>query len=203
MTHVKICGITNLKDAEDALGFGADAIGFVFAKSPRQISLNEAKKISKKVGPWITTVGVFVNERIQNILRIASECHLSVIQLHGDEAPPSLYSLRPYRIIKTFRIAEKKDFLKTKGYEADAYLFDTKTPDSYGGTGKSFDWSLIRTSRVPKPCIVSGGLNPDNVKAVIKMLSPYGVDVSSGVETRPGKKDAKLVKMFIQNAKQK
>ncbi len=203
MTYVKICGITNLKDAEDALRFGADAIGFVFAKSPRQVPLHEAKKISRAVGPWITTVGVFVNERVQNILRIASECRLSAVQLHGDETAIALYGLRPYRVIKAFRILEKADLKNTRGYEADAYLFDTKAPDVYGGTGRSFDWALLKSDRVPRPFIISGGLKPENVRTAVQMLSPYGVDVSSGVEKSSGRKDARLMKRFIQNAKQK
>jgi phosphoribosylanthranilate isomerase len=203
VTRVKICGITNRGDAEDALCFGADAIGFVFAQSPRQISVNDAKKISRAVGPWMTTVGVFVNENERNILRIASECRLSVIQLHGDEPASELHRLKPYKVIKAFRILEKEDLNKTKGYNADAYLFDTKVSDVYGGSGKSFDWALLRSTRVPKPYIVSGGLTPQNVKTVIRILSPYGVDVSSCVEKSPGKKDTKLVKRFIHNAKEK
>ena len=202
-TRVKICGITNCRDAEDALRFGADAIGFIFTKSPRQISVDNAKRISRAVGPWIATVGVFVNESVQNILRIASECRLSAIQLHGDEPISDLRRLRPYRVIKSFRVAEKADLEKTRGYAAEAYLFDTKVSGVYGGTGKSFDWDLLKSDMVPKPYIISGGLNPGNVKTVVRELSPYGVDVSSGVERSPGLKDPKLVKRFIQNAKEK
>jgi len=201
MTRVKICGITNLRDAEDALRFGADAIGFVFAKSSRRVSVSEAKRIACTLGPWVSTVGVFVNESTENILRVVSECRLSAVQLHGDEPPSQLICLRPARIIKAFRVSEKADLKATAGYEADAYLFDTKVNDVYGGSGKSFDWSLLKSSGIKKPCIISGGLNPDNVRTVVRRLAPYGVDVSSGVEKSPGKKDPGLVKRFIQNAK--
>ena len=203
MTRVKICGITNRRDAEDALCLGADAIGFVFAESPRQVSVSDAKRISRAVGPWITTVGVFTNESAQNILRVASECRLSAVQLHGDEPASEIRRLRPYQVIKAFRVSEKADLEKTKGYEADAYLFDTKVSGVYGGSGKSFDWGLLKSSKVPKPYIISGGLNPGNVRTVVRLLSPYGVDVSSGVEKSPGKKDPRLLKRFIQNAKEK
>ena len=202
MTRVKICGITNLRDAEDAQRFGADAIGFVFAESPRQVSVSAAKKISWTVGPWIATIGVFVNESTKNILRIASECKLSAIQLHGDELASELYPLKSYKVIKAFRVSEKKDLKKIKNYDADAYLFDTKVASLYGGSGKSFDWDILKSKAILKPCIISGGLNPQNVKTAVRMLLPYGVDVSSGVEKSAGKKDPGLVKRFIQNAKE-
>jgi len=203
VTRVKICGITNRRDAEDALCFGADAIGFVFASSPRQISVNDAKKISRAVGPWITTVGVFVNESAQNILRVVSECRLGAIQLHGDEPASMVRRLKGHRIIKAFRIFRKSDLKKVADYDADAYLFDTKVSGVYGGSGKSFKWYLLKSTKISKPYIISGGLNPGNVSAVVRMLSPYGVDVSSGVEKKPGKKDPRLLKRFIQNAKEK
>ncbi len=201
MTRVKICGITNLRDAEDAVEFGADAIGFVFAKSPRRISLNDAKKISLRLGPWVTTVGVFVNETKKNILRIASECRFSAIQLHGDESASELSGFGVLKIIKAFRISKKEDLKVVETYKADAYLFDTKAGGIYGGSGKRFDWNILRMKNTPKPYIISGGLDPRNVQTVICKLSPYGVDVSSGVEKYPGKKDPVLVKQFIKNAK--
>jgi phosphoribosylanthranilate isomerase len=165
--------------------------------------VKDAKKISRAVGPWITTVGVFVNEREQNIFRIAEECQLTVIQLHGDELPAQVRQLSRYKVIKAFRVSEKEDLKNAKAYHADAYLFDTKVRGIYGGCGKSFDWKILKSSMVPKPYIISGGLNVQNVKTVVRELAPYGVDVSSGVEKHPGSKDPRLVKRFIQNAKEK
>ena len=201
MTKVKICGITNHRDADSAVTLGADALGFIFAKSPRQVSVKAAREISRSVGPWVATVGVFVNESAENILRIASECHLSAIQLHGDETPGFLAKLSGCKLIKAFRVAEPKDLKDIKNYKADAYLFDTKVSGVYGGSGKSFDWKILRLKQALQPYILSGGLNPKNVRSAVRMLKPYGVDVSSGVEKSPGKKDLKLVKEFIRNAK--
>lgn len=201
MTRVKICGITNLWDASNAVECGADAIGFIFAKSPRRVSVKTAGKISRTVGPWVATVGVFVNEKTENIRRIASECRLSAVQLHGDEPASFVRRLSGCKIIKTFRVSEKADLRNVMAYQVDAYLFDTKVSDIYGGSGKIFDWRILKSAAVRRPVILSGGLNPQNVKSAVKMLKPYGVDVSSGVEKSLGKKDLKLMKKFIQNAK--
>ncbi len=201
MVRVKICGITNLEDAGAALDFGADALGFVFAESPRQVSQTTAKKIITKLGPWICAVGVFVNEKPGSILKIASECGLSAIQLHGNETSTDSRRLSAYKIIKTFHVDEALDWKRLDGYPADAYLLDTKVKGRLGGTGKTFQWDLLKNRTLRKPFILSGGLHPKNVREAIQRLSPYGVDVSSGVEKAPGKKDRKLMKEFIQNAK--
>lgn len=201
MTKVKICGITNLGDAESAVADGADALGFVFAESPRRVSLAMAQKISRAVGPWVATVGVFVNESAENILRVASECRLSAIQLHGDEPASFLGRLSGYKVIKAFRVSAPADLKRVCAYKADAYLFDTRVDGAYGGSGKSFDWKILRSRMILKPTILSGGLNAKNVKGAVRMLRPYGVDVSSGVEQSPGKKDLKRMKEFIRNAK--
>ncbi len=201
MTKVKICGITSPGDAAFAVECGADAIGFVFADSPRRVSVRIAREISRAVGPWVATVGVFVNENAKNILQIASECRLSAIQLHGDESASFAGSLTGCRVIKAFRIADQTDLKGVQDYKADAYLFDTRVTGAYGGSGKSFDWKILRSASVSKPYILSGGLNPKNIRTAIQMLKPYGVDASSGLEKSPGKKDPKLVKEFIRNAK--
>jgi phosphoribosylanthranilate isomerase len=202
MVRVKICGITSVENAETALECGADAIGLVFAKSPRRVSVRQARKITAAVGPWMTTVGVFVNEKLGRVLRIAKACRLSAIQLHGDEPPSYIKRLGGHRVIKAVRVARSSDLEGAPDWGADALLFDTKVEGSFGGTGKSFDWKILKSRKIRKPFIVSGGLNPKNVREAVRVLSPYGVDVSSGVEKAPGKKDPALVREFIRNAKE-
>jgi phosphoribosylanthranilate isomerase len=201
MTRVKICGITNEKDAEDALRLGADALGFVFAPSPRRVSPGLARKICRLAGPWTATVGVFVNAKAGEVKRLASECGLTAVQLHGDEKPAYLKTLGALKIIKAFRVENDFDLSHTEDYAADAYLFDAHAPGARGGTGKTFNWDLLKGAKVGRPLILSGGLNPANVEAAVKLLHPYGVDVSSGVESSPGKKDRRKLKEFIKNAK--
>ena len=204
MVRVKICGITNLSDAEHALRYGADALGFVFAESPRRIAPQKAAKIIRKIGPRVAPVGVFVNEKPENVLKIAWECQLSTVQLHGDESLATIKDIRKagaLKVIKSFRIANAADLARIESFEADAYLFDTKADGRFGGTGKSFDWTLLKNAKFRRPVILSGGLKPGNIEEAVRAVCPYGVDVSSGVEKSPGKKDPKLVKEFIERAK--
>ncbi len=201
MVRVKICGITTLDDALAAADAGADALGFVFAKSPRKINPGKAAKIIKALGPWVSTVGVFVNEAPKRILAIARDCALGCVQLHGDEPPEILGSLKGLRIIKSFRVAAAEDLRPTRRYGHCTYLFDTKVSGRFGGTGTCFDWTLLTQAKIARPYILSGGLTPETVSQAVGMLHPYGVDVSSGVEKSPGKKDPKLLKRFIENAK--
>ena len=201
MVKVKVCGITNLKDAQAALEAGADALGFVFAASPRKVTTAQASKIVKALGPWVATVGVFVNETPESMIRTASECGLSCIQLHGDENPLLTKKLSSFKVIKVFRVDERFKQSVMDRYDADAFLLDTKTKDLFGGSGKTFDWKLLDPKKIRRPFILSGGLHPKNVRRAVRALKPYGVDVSSGVERFPGKKDQKLMKEFIQNAK--
>ncbi len=199
---VKVCGITNLKDAQEAIDAGADALGFVFARSPRKISPADARLITRSIGPWVPTVGVFVNEKPDRILKLSQSCGLSAVQLHGDEPAKSLKKLGGLRVIKAFRVDEHFNQDEIDDFDAaDAYLFDTKVETGFGGTGKSFDWRILDTAKIKKPFIISGGLNHSNVAWAAKFFSPYGVDVSSGVEKKPGLKDLELVKKFIENAK--
>ena len=201
MVKVKVCGITNLKDAQAALEAGADALGFVFASSPRQVTIAQASKVVKALGPWVATVGVFVNETPESMIRTAAECGLSCIQLHGDENPLLTKKLSSFKVIKAFRVDERFKQSAMDRYDADAFLLDTKTKDLFGGSGKTFDWKLLDPKKIRRPFILSGGLHPKNVRRAVRALKPYGVDVSSGVERFPGKKDQKLMKEFIQNAK--
>lgn len=196
-TRIKICGITNLDDAKSAVELGADAIGFVFAKSPRRVEQSIVQKISKTLGPFVATVGVFVNEKPAVIQKIARECSLSAVQLHGEENPKELNQIKGVKIIKAFRVEGANDLKNLGRYSANAFLFDTKVSGLHGGTGKVFDWAILKSKTIHVPYIVSGGLNPKNVKNMVKLLSPYGVDVSSGVEKSPGKKDRRLIKEFI------
>ena len=202
MTRVKICGITSVSDAKAAVDFGADALGLIFANSPRQVSVREAVKICRSLSPWTSVVGVFVNEKPQRMLSIARECGFSTLQLHGQEEPAILSGLKPLKVVKVLHVDQDFKAQKIKRYSsADAILLDTRIADQLGGTGKVFDWKALKKIDFIKPLIVSGGLNPENVAEAIRCFRPYGVDVSSGVEKSPGKKDLIKMKRFIQNAK--
>ncbi|MEI7905240.1 MAG: phosphoribosylanthranilate isomerase [Candidatus Firestonebacteria bacterium] len=204
MTKVKICGITNLEDALAAVEYGADALGFVFAKSLRQISPVQARKIISKLPPFIGKIGVFVNEAPSRVVTIAKDCGLTAVQLHGEELPEFIGTIKPLTIIKTIRVKNKKDISILVAYpEVEAFLLDTFVAGKSGGTGKVFDWELaLLAKKLKKPIILSGGLSALNVQKAIKIVSPYSVDVSSGVESKPGKKDHKKLRAFIKNAKE-
>lgn len=195
MVKVKICGITNYKDALAACRSGADALGFVFAKSPRRITPEKAKRIIKKLPSRVLTVGVFVDEKKDKVLRIARDCRLGCIQLHGNESPGYCKALKKcYRIIKAFRVNGRQNLRKLKGYDVDAFLID------------SFDWAMaVEAKRLVKrariPVILAGGLGPANIKDAVKKVRPYAVDASSGLESSPGRKDRGLVKKFIERAR--
>ncbi len=200
MTRVKICGITNLEDAILAADLGVDALGFVFASSPRKVSLSRAKEIIEKIPPFISCVGVFVNEGIEKVKEIARECNLGCIQLHGEEPPELCQELYPYRVIKTIRVKNKKDLKLIPRYiDVKAILLDTFVEGKAGGTGVSFDWQLAREAqKYGKPIILSGGLSAENVKRAVEMVHPFAVDVSSSLEASPGKKDSRTMKSFMQ-----
>ena len=203
MVRVKICGITNAADARFAVREGADAVGVIFAKSPRQVDVSAAKKIAAAAGPLAAVIGVFVDESVEKMLRSAGNCGLSAIQLHGDENARTVRELqkRGFRVIKALRVGEGTDLKKINDMPADMFLFDTAVAGKFGGTGRSFDWERLNQLTLRVPWIVSGGLDPAKVKKLLSVLRPYGVDVSSGVESAPGKKSQKLVKEFIRNAK--
>lgn len=201
MTRVKICGITNLEDARRASDYGAWALGFNFYKrSPRYISASNARDIIRRLPPFITPVGVFVNENEDTIKRIADFCNLSVLQFHGDETPSFCRRFKGYKLIKVFRVTDKIDLLRLKSFDvASVFLFDTFHREYYGGRGKAFNWNCLRDiENIKKPVIISGGLNPQNVIKVINKLEPYAVDVCSGVEKYPGRKDDHLLRSFIE-----
>jgi len=199
MVKVKICGITNLKDALAAVSLGADALGFVFyKKSPRYIKPKIAKDIIAETPAFINIVGVFVNEKESAVKKIASYCDLDVLQFHGDETNSYCNKFKDYKIIKAFRVKDDIDIKNISKYKVDAYLLDTHRTDTPGGTGKTFNWRLVKRLKVLKKAVIlSGGLNHRNVKKAVKITSPYAVDASSGLECRLGRKDYKRMQLFF------
>jgi len=201
IVRTKVCGITNEKDALKAASLGAWAVGFIFyKKSPRAISPFKAKKIIDELPPFVTPVGVFVNQNAGAMKDIIGHTGLRVVQLHGDEDHHYCNRLRRYnvKIIKAFRVGPSFDPRVIEQYKVDAYLFDTYSEDAMGGTGKTFDWNMIRDIKSSNvPIILSGGLNSQNVIEPVNGLKPYAVDVNSGVEESPGKKDHGKMKNFI------
>ena len=203
MTKIKICGITNLEDAWLAAELGADALGFIFAETPRRITPAKAKTIIHSLPPLVKTVGVFVNEDPSRIKKIKSECGLDLIQLHGDESPEMCRDLMPYSI-KAFRIQNETSIKNIKRYQGfvRAILLDTYQKGKAGGTGRTFDWSLgLKAKEAGIPIILSGGLGPENIQEAIRSVDPYAVDINSGIEKRPGKKDPVLMKQLMEKIK--
>lgn len=200
MTRVKICGITNQADADVAVSAGADALGFIFFPgSPRYVKPDKVRAISEGLPPFISLVGVFVNEVATQVNELAAKCRLNAIQLHGDESPEYCTEIdRP--VVKVFRVKNAHWLRESAPYNVSALHLDTWAPDSYGGTGNTFDWNLV--ARVSHPVVLSGGLNADNVVEAITRVKPYGVDTSSGVESEPGRKDHKKVHEFIEAVRQ-
>ncbi|MFA6320887.1 MAG: phosphoribosylanthranilate isomerase [Candidatus Omnitrophota bacterium] len=203
MTKIKICGITNKVDALAAAELGVDMLGFVFYnKSTRYVGSPEVEDIINELPAKVAKVGVFVNESRENVIRIAEDTLLDTLQFHGDETPEYCSYFKPkYKVIKAFRLKTKADLKKVNDYDVDYYLFDTYQSDCIGGTGKRFDWTMLKDFELLKPVILSGGLDPDNVRYAIKEVAPFAVDVSSGVESAPGKKDAKKLKKFVENVR--
>lgn len=201
MVKVKICGITNLEDALASLFYGADAIGFVFyKKSPRYISPEKAGNISRILPKGIFRAGVFVNEKENVVKKIAKLCGLNMLQFHGQESPEYCRKFKGYKIIKAFRIGRKINLDDLNGYKTFAYLFDAYSKSKSGGTGKKFNWNLLKQIvKIKHPVFLSGGLTCGNVSKAIKLLKPDWVDVSSSLESKPGKKDHKKIQKFIQS----
>lgn len=198
---VKFCGITDREDAIGAVNLGADALGFIFAPSPRRILPEKARRIIKALPPLVKTVGVFVNEKVAEIREHINYCGLDLVQLHGDESPEICRELLPYTI-KAFRIKDDSSLQRIGDYHDSvrALLLDTYCEDKAGGTGKIFDWQLaVKIKETGIPVILSGGLGPSNIEAAIRVVRPYAVDVNSGVEERPGKKSYRMMKELMEN----
>jgi len=201
MTKVKICGITSLDDALMAVDAGADALGFVFfEKSPRFIGAKAAAQIIAKLPPLVQVVGLFVNAELELVNRTADRCGLDIVQLHGEESP-EFCSLVRRRVMKAFRVRGPESLIPLSEYRVAAYLLDAYSPHAYGGTGEVFDWDCAVAAKEHGPVVLAGGLNPDNIAGAVAKVMPYGVDVSSGVESAPGKKDPEKVRRFIREAK--
>ncbi len=203
MTRIKICGITNIDDALMAIDAGADALGFNFVPdTPRYLKdTAAAAKIIEQLPPFITTVGLFVNAAPEVIQATADECHLDMLQLHGDESPQFCNALNR-RFIKAVRVKDESSFSHLSDYRVSGYLLDTYVKGAMGGTGIAFDWRLAVKAKQFGRIILAGGLDPDNVASAVQQVRPYGVDVSSGVETRPRRKDPVKVQAFIQTVKE-
>lgn len=200
MVRVKICGITNLEDAVKIAELEPDALGFVFyKKSPRYISPQKAIQIIWQIPSSIKKVGIFVNEEEQRIRSIAKYLKLNMLQFHGDESPGFCKRFKDFKVIKGIRIKDKHSLKNIKNYSTWGLMFDSYKKEIFGGTGKRFNWRLIEDIRLNRKHIfLSGGLDAINVKSAIRLVKPDWVDVSSSVEIRPGRKDIKKVRKFIQ-----
>ena len=198
---IKVCGITNLEDALLAAELGVDALGFIFAcDSPRAVNPQVAKKIIAELPPFITTVGVFVNDSKEYIQQIRHFCYLDMVQLHGGESPGFCRRLGG-RIIKALRVKDEDSISGLQDYPLDNFLLDAYKEGQAGGTGETFDWRLALAAKRYGRVILSGGLNPRNVARAIQQVRPYAVDVASGVEAAPGKKDGRLLAEFVKVVK--
>lgn len=202
MLRVKICGITRPEDAVVAADAGADAIGLVFAESPRRVGPDRAAAILAALPPFVAPVALFVDETADHIRGICEPLGIRTVQLSGDE-PPDVARILAGRfcVIKAFHVRQESDLEGIADYPMDGCLLDSRVPGRHGGTGVAFDWSLAAQARTPKPIILAGGLRPENVAEAIRQVRPYAVDVSSGVEVKPGIKDPERVGAFVIEAR--
>ncbi|MFC1570318.1 N-(5'-phosphoribosyl)anthranilate isomerase [Candidatus Omnitrophota bacterium] len=220
MVKIKICGLTSLDDASMAWNYGADLLGFIFAEGTKRfIELNEASHIIRQLKSRfidLKAVGLFVKEDLSDIAYAVAHCDLDLVQLHGSETPDECADLkklvkdkydREIEIIKAFRVADEiqhiEDFDLEDYTEADYFVFDTFHPGLPGGTGEKFNWDVLnrQKEKISKPFFLAGGLTPGNISEAIQEVQPYGIDVSSGIEEKPRIKDQKLLKEFIDNAR--
>ena len=196
---IKICGITHEADAEAAWRAGADALGFVhYPKSPRHVTAERIGAMIATLPPFVATVAVLVNPTRETIAELERHAPITTWQLHGEETAEFVEELRPRRVVKALRLPWAGGAEALATYRAEAFLLDTPTAE-YGGSGKTFDWDLVVEFRAltPRPLILSGGLTVDNVAEAVRRVQPYGVDVSSGVEVAPGRKDHQKIRDFI------
>jgi phosphoribosylanthranilate isomerase len=199
MTLVKICGITNARDARLAADAGADAVGLIFAESLRCVGNEEARRICIALPENIIRVGVFVDEEPAEILRISREVGLDLAQLHGDETPEAVTAIRQggVKVMKALRVKGAASLGALDGYEADLILLDAHSERARGGTGQRFDWEVAKFLRGRDNIVVSGGLGPENVREAVEFFEPYGVDASSSLEDAPGRKNGERVRRFV------
>jgi len=197
LIYIKICGITEVDDAVKIAELGVNALGFIFyPKSKRYISPDKAKEIIDCLPPFINTVGVFVNEKKESVIDVLNRCPIDILQFHGDETPEYCRQF-DRRIIKVFRVNKDFSFDGFFKFPASAFLLDSLVTGEYGGTGVVFDWDLAVKAKKYGKIILSGGLNPENLSSAVAKVNPYGVDISSGVEIKPGKKDISKVKEIV------
>lgn len=206
MTKVKICGITNFEDARLAVEFGADMIGFnFFPCSKRYIDEGYAESIVERLMAPVIKVGVFVNQTFEDIMDAEGIAELDMLQLHGDERQELVEQLRvetDAKIIKVFRVGPDFDAAAIDEYDVDAVMLDSFSTAEFGGTGKALDWDIAaKIAESVQTVYLAGGLNPENIVDAVRIVRPYAVDVASGVELAPGKKDPKKLEAFIKNAK--
>ena len=201
-TKVKICGITSVADGLAAAEAGADMIGLMFyEKSPRHISLAQAVEISRALPPFVLRVGVFVNPEEGFVTQAIAACGLNLLQFHGDE-PSDFCTQFGVMSLKALRVRDAESLQKLESFNTDAFLLDAYSKSGLGGTGEKFNWELaVEAQKFGKPIFLAGGLTPENVADAVQQVRPFAVDVSSGVESAPGKKDAAKVRAFIVAAK--
>jgi phosphoribosylanthranilate isomerase len=199
---IKICGITRAADAVAAVEAGANAVGFMFFEgSRRNVSIDTAKEIIRDLPPFVSKVGVFVNGTREDVVKTIEKTGIDTLQFHGEEPPEACRGFG-LKTIKAFRVQGKDMLALMPRYDVDAWLLDSFVAGARGGTGVSFNWDLaVHARSLGTPILLAGGLNPENVKRAIEHVQPYAVDVSSGVESAPGKKDSALIAAFIENAR--
>ena len=202
--RVKICGITNLDDAAEAVRLGAWAIGLIhFGQSPRRCDPAEAIRISAAFRRKCQVVGVFVNPELDEVARSVEDAGLTMVQLNGEEGPSFCAEVARrtgVKVIKAVHVSSAADIHAAEAFRTDFHLFDRRGKGQWGGTGESFDWNLLRERRSEIPAILAGGLRPDNVAEAIDVVRPYAVDVASGVEAEPGRKDHAAMTAFFEAA---
>ena len=201
MVRVKICGITNKRDAWAAVDAGADAVGFMlYSRSPRAVSAAVARSIIRTLPQFVVPVAVLVNRSVRETERLVSACGFGLVQLHGEESPQVVRSIS-VPVMKVLRIATRRDLGRLRRYRPAMFLLDSYEDGRRGGTGRRIVSEALRGLRLKVPFFLAGGLNHGNVRQAVKMIRPFGVDASSGVERRPGSKDHSLLKKFIRAAK--
>jgi phosphoribosylanthranilate isomerase len=202
MTRIKMCGMTNISDARSAVEYGVDALGFIFyPKSRRYVSPEKAKEMIRKLPCDVIRVGVFVNQEIREVKEIARFCDFNVIQLHGDESPHYCSQFSGFSLIKAISPRTEAEILRLRDYPVGAVLVDAYEQGRYGGTGRISDWRLAIKVKERHPLILSGGLNTGNIREAIAAVRPQAVDINSGVEISPGKKDPDKIREIVEIAR--
>lgn len=201
MFRVKICGFTREEDVRAAVRAGADALGFQMSRGPRRIDPARARRLVRRMPPWVTPVGVFVDEPLSRVKRLLRRCGFQAVQLHGSEDPSYAQAL-PVPVVKAIRVKDSLDPSAFRGYDVAAFLLDRYNPRLHGGTGETFPWRVARrASFLNAPILLAGGLNPENVARAVRTARPFGVDTASGVEVSPGIKDSRKMAAFVRSAR--